>query len=84
VGAQQAVIDHVAAGKPFVAVTGFDNTYLSELSQISLTTIEPEKEAIALKAAELITDPELVASMAGQEILMVPRLIVRKSTDSSL
>lgn len=83
VGAQQAVADHVAAGKPFVAVTGFDNTYLSELSQISLTTIEPEKEAIALKAAELITDPELVASMAGQEILMVPRLIVRKSTDFS-
>lgn len=83
VGAQQAVADHVAAGRPFVAVTGFDNTYLSALNQISLTTIEQEKEAIAIKAAEIITDPELAASLQGQEILLVPRLIVRNSTDFS-
>lgn len=63
-----------------IAVTGYDNTYLSELPQISLTTIEPQNRAIAARAAKAI-----LALQAGKRVrpavqLLEPQLIVRGST----
>ena len=79
-GVQSAVQELVAAGRSPVAVTGFDNTFVAELGMVSLTSIEQEKEAIAMKIAEILTTPDGVEDYRGQEIKLMPRLIARKST----
>jgi DNA-binding LacI/PurR family transcriptional regulator len=69
-----------AGGHP-VAVTGFDNTYIASLNRVSLTSIEQEKAAIALRAAEILTsEPEQWQKLEGESILLLPRLVVRNST----
>lgn len=79
-GAQDAIEQHILAGGKSVAVTGYDNTFIAQLSRISLTSIEQEKEAIAQKVCELLTDEEEYKRMEGQEILMRPRLFIRQSS----
>lgn len=79
-GVQNAVHQLTKAGFPAVAVAGYDNTYVSELDRISLTTIEQEKEAIAIKIAEIITEPGAARAHRGKEIKLLPRLIIRDST----
>ena len=79
-GVQSAVTQHHAAGFPAVAVAGYDNTYIADLDRISLTSIEQEKVAIALKVSELLTDPVTASAYKGKEIKLLPRLVVRNST----
>lgn len=79
-GVQSAVQELVTAGRPAVAVTGFDNTFVSALSLVSLTSIEQEKEAIAMKIAEILTEPHSSEDHRGQEFKLMPRLIARGST----
>jgi DNA-binding LacI/PurR family transcriptional regulator len=79
-GIQSAVQELVSAGRPPVAVTGFDNTFVSALSLVSLTSIEQEKEAIAMKIAEILTEPQGSEGYRGQEFKLMPRLIARRST----
>jgi DNA-binding LacI/PurR family transcriptional regulator len=80
IGAQEAVDQAIASGGAKVALTGYDNVYISALSKVSLTSIEPEKEAIAHKAAELLADTELANEFKGKEFLLLPKLVVRDST----
>ena len=79
-GVQNAIKEMTVAGYPPVAVTGFDNTYVAELGLVSLTSVEQEKEAIAMKIAEILTDPDQAESYRGTEIKLLPRLVVRNST----
>lgn len=79
-GVQSAATQHHAAGFPAVAVAGYDNTYIADLERISLTSVEQEKTAIALKVSELLTDPMTAAAYKGREIKLLPRLVVRNST----
>lgn len=80
-GVQEAIRVFQDAGGHPIALTGFDNTYISALSRISLTSIEQEKGAIAVRAAELLTgDPEEWKAAEGKSLLLVPRLIIRDST----
>lgn len=79
-GVQNAVYQMMQAGYPPVAVAGYDNTYVSEMDRVSLTSVEQEKEAIALKIAEILTNPKLLAESKGKEIKLLPRLVVRNST----
>lgn len=81
-GAQEAVDAFEAAGGHQVAVTGFDNTYIAALNKVSLTSIEQEKTAIAMKAAEILSDEELWRKSEGKDVLLLPRLEVRSSTTS--
>ncbi|WP_172956029.1 LacI family DNA-binding transcriptional regulator [Rhodoluna limnophila] len=80
IGAQEAIDQEIEAGGIKVALTGYDNVYISALSKVSLTSIEPEKEAIAHKAAELLADNELADAHKGQEFLLLPKLVAREST----
>jgi DNA-binding LacI/PurR family transcriptional regulator len=80
IGAQEAVDQEIDAGGKKVALTGYDNVYISALSKVSLTSIEPEKEAIAHKAAELLADLDLAEKFKGQEFLLLPKLVARDST----
>jgi len=79
-GAQEAIEAFEAAGGHKVALTGFDNTYISALSRISITSIEQEKKAIAMKAAEILSEEELWKKSEGKNVLLLPRLEVRNST----
>lgn len=79
-GVQNAIQEITAAGYPAVSVTGFDNTYVSALGLVSLTSVEQEKEAIAMKVAEILTEPDAAEAYRGKEIKLLPRLVARKST----
>lgn len=79
-GAQDAVEQHVRVGGLPVAVTGYDNTFIARLGKVSLTSIEQEKEVIAEKVSELLTDAKNFETNRGQEILLHPRLFIRNSS----
>ena len=79
-GAQEAIEAFQASGGHQVALTGFDNTYISALNRISLTTVEQEKKAIAMKAAEILSDEDIWRKSEGKHVLLLPRLEVRNST----
>lgn len=81
-GAQEAIEAFVEAGGHQVALTGFDNTYIAALNRISLTSVEQEKKAIAMKAAEILSDEELWRESEGKNVLLLPKLEVRNSTTS--
>lgn len=79
-GAQEAIEAFEAAGGHKVALTGFDNTYIAALNRISLTSIEQEKKAIAMKAAEILSDEALWRNSEGKNVLLLPKLEIRSST----
>lgn len=79
-GAQEAILEFEAAGGHSVALTGFDNTYISALSRISLTSIEQDKAAIAERAVEILSDADLAKKSKGKTILLTPKLEIRNST----
>ena len=73
VGAQAALIESNSK----ISLVGFDNTYLSGLRQISLTSVDPGNKEIAKKCAELlIADDQQLA----KTYFAIPKLIVRDST----
>jgi DNA-binding LacI/PurR family transcriptional regulator len=83
-GAQSAVARAVAAGGAEVAITGYDNTYISQLDRISLTSIDQDVTEIAKQATAILTDRSLFAKFSGKEILVEPQLSIRASTRSPL
>lgn len=80
IGAQQAVLEFMADGGKFVAVVGYDNTFLSGLKQISLTSVDPGNRAIAIKAAELLISESKYHPKRGVTFLLEPTLVIRKSS----
>ena len=79
-GAQSAVSRAVAAGKPDVAVTGFDNTFIAQLDRISLTSINQNVVEVVRRACAILTNEGEFASQSGREMLVEPELVVRSST----
>jgi DNA-binding LacI/PurR family transcriptional regulator len=84
IGAQQAVNEHIAAGGKSIALVGYDNTYLADLKQISLTSIDHGTLEIAKKAAELLSDENYSYPRLGTVHLLEPKLIVRKSSEGKV
>ncbi|MCX6450869.1 MAG: LacI family DNA-binding transcriptional regulator [Actinobacteria bacterium] len=80
IGVQQAVNEHIAKGGKPVALVGYDNTYLADLKQISLTSVDHGTLEIAKKAAELLTTEVTLAAKLGITHLLEPKLIVRNSS----
>ena len=76
-GAQSALLRSGVTG---VAVTGYDNTYISQLDLIALTSIEQNEARIAEVACELLTNSEEYEKAQGTEFLVEPQLVVRKSS----
>lgn len=78
VGAMAAIAAHYERTGERIALTGYDNTFLAGLRQISLTTVDPDNAAIGRIAANLlVSDPDDVSS---NEHLAPPRLVVRESS----
>jgi DNA-binding LacI/PurR family transcriptional regulator len=61
-----------------VAITGYDNTFLADLRQISLTSVDPGNTEIADKAAQLLLKND--KDERAKTYLMNPKLIVRNSS----
>jgi DNA-binding LacI/PurR family transcriptional regulator len=80
VGAQEAIAQVVSRGHAPIALTGYDNTHVSSLKQISITSVEQEKDTMALKAAELLTSEKPWVELAGQDIQFTPSLVIRDSS----
>ena len=80
-GAQEAINEYVANGGPQVALTGYDNTYLAALKQISITSIDHGTLEIGKKAAEILCEKKPENAKRGKTYLLEPSLVVRKSSD---
>jgi DNA-binding LacI/PurR family transcriptional regulator len=80
VGALSAAADAGVELPGGLAVTGYDDTFLAELRQLSLTSVNPDSDSIGALAAgclvERIADPD----RPGVERLVPPRLVVRASS----
>ena len=73
IGAQASIINLKAK----VALVGYDNTYLSGLSQISLTSIDPGNKEIANKCSDLLLTDEIATNFTYES---TPSLVVRNSS----
>lgn len=79
IGAMGAVDDLTGDGPRAVALTGYDNTFVSSLREISLTTVDPDNDAIGRSAARTLANA-LQGDNGSAEALAPPRLIVRRSS----
>ena len=61
-----------------LALTGYDNTFVSALRRISLTSVDPNNAEIGARAARKLISPDLADS--GGSDLVSPTLVVRGST----
>lgn len=83
IGAQEAISESVTTGGRQIAVTGYDNTHLSQLKRISLTSVEQEKDAMASRVAQLLSEETQWQSVAGQDFQFNPTLVTRESSEIS-
>lgn len=84
IAAQVAANEHVAQGGEKVAITGYDNTYLAALKQISLTSVDHGTVEIAEKAAELLIAGGLATKKPDGVHLLEPQLVIRDSSNFEL
>jgi len=84
-----AVISELeAAGIPVPGgcrVTGYDDTTLSAIPRISLTSVDPDNRRIGREAADALLaaaypSDDLEPAARGREVLIPPRLVVRGSS----
>lgn len=67
-----------------IAVAGYDDVFLAELSNVSLTTVRQPRRAMAAAAIQSILDRLADPDRERQAVIRAPRLIVRRSTDRAL
>lgn len=63
-----------------LSITGFDNTLISKSSDPQLTTVEVPVQSMCSQAVDLLIDEIEGKASEKQKILVLPKLIVRKST----
>jgi DNA-binding LacI/PurR family transcriptional regulator len=80
VGAMSAAADAGIDLPGGLAVTGYDDTFLAELRQISLTSVNPDSAGIGALAARCLLERIAVPDRPGSERLVPPRLVVRASS----
>ena len=63
-----------------MAVTGYDDTFLAELRQVSLTSVNPDSAGMGELAAHCLLERIAAPSRPGVEHLVAPRLGIRASS----
>jgi DNA-binding LacI/PurR family transcriptional regulator len=63
-----------------LALTGYDDTFFSAISQVSLTTVNPDNATIGTTAAERLLQRVGEPGAEGGSELIPPRLVVRATT----
>jgi DNA-binding LacI/PurR family transcriptional regulator len=79
-GAMSAAADHGLRLPEQLAVTGYDDSFVAAVRQISLTSVDPDTRGIAVRAATLLLDRIGGASGAPTEHLLPPTLVTRASS----
>jgi DNA-binding LacI/PurR family transcriptional regulator len=80
VGAMSAAADAEVDLPGGLAVTGDDDTFLAELRQISLTSVNPDSAGIGELAARCLLERIATPNRPGVEHLVAPRLVIRASS----
>jgi DNA-binding LacI/PurR family transcriptional regulator len=80
VGAMSAAADAGIDLPGGLAVTGYDDTFLAELRQISLTSVNPDSAGIGELAARYLLERITAPDRPGFEHLVPPRLVIRASS----
>jgi DNA-binding LacI/PurR family transcriptional regulator len=80
VGAMSAAADAGVDLPGRLAVTGYDDTFLADLRQISLTSVNPDSAGIGALAARCLLERIAGPDRPGVEHLVAPRLVVRASS----
>ncbi|MCD0446649.1 LacI family transcriptional regulator [Glycomyces sp. A-F 0318] len=63
-----------------VSVVGYDDSHLSHLSHINLTTVRQDTESIAEQAVRCAVERLEHAALPGRDVALDPKLIVRATT----
>jgi DNA-binding LacI/PurR family transcriptional regulator len=79
VGALSAAVDAGIKVPDDLAVTGYDDTFVAAIRQISLTSVNPDSAGIGALAAHCILQRIGDPGRPPQEHLLTPRLAVRSS-----
>jgi DNA-binding LacI/PurR family transcriptional regulator len=80
IGALSAVAD-AGLGVPCdVAVTGYDDTFVAAIKQVSLTSVDPDTSGIGSIAAEFVLRRIEDPGRSVEEYLLPPRLVTRYSS----
>jgi DNA-binding LacI/PurR family transcriptional regulator len=80
VGALSAAADAGVAPPGGLAVTGYDDTFLAEIRQLSLTSVNPDSAGIGELAARHLVQRIAAPDRPAVERLVPPRLVVRASS----
>jgi DNA-binding LacI/PurR family transcriptional regulator len=79
VGAMSAAVDSGIKVPDDLAVTGYDDTFIAAIRQISLTTVNPDSASIGALAARCVLQRIGDPGRALEDHLLPPRLVVRSS-----
>jgi DNA-binding LacI/PurR family transcriptional regulator len=82
IGAMSAAADHGLRVPEDLAVTGYDNSFVAAIRQVSLTSVNPDTGSIASMAAHRLVERISGDMSAMSEYLLPPALVVRGSTTS--
>ena len=80
VGAMSAVADAGLRVPGDVAITGYDDTFVSAIRQVSLTSVNPDSTAIGSLAAQCVLRRIGDPARSEEEHLLPPRLVTRLSS----
>jgi DNA-binding LacI/PurR family transcriptional regulator len=80
VGAMSAVADAGLRVPSDVAVTGYDDTFVAAIRQVSLTSVNPDSSGIGTQAAHCVLRRIEDPGRAVEEHLLPPRLVTRFSS----
>jgi DNA-binding LacI/PurR family transcriptional regulator len=80
VGAMSAVADAGLGVPGDVAVTGYDDTFVSAIREVSLTSVNPDSSRIGSLAAQCVLHRIENPERPTQEHLLSPRLVTRSSS----
>jgi DNA-binding LacI/PurR family transcriptional regulator len=83
VGAMSAVADAGLRVPGDVAVTGYDDTFVSAIRQVSLTSVNPDSSGIGTQAAHCVLRRIEDPGLPVVEHLLPPRLVTRFSSGVS-
>jgi DNA-binding LacI/PurR family transcriptional regulator len=84
VGAMSAVADAGLGVPGDVAITGYDDTFVAAIRQVSLTSVNPDTPAIGALAAQCILRQIDDSRRPAEEHLLPPRLVTRYSSGAPI
>jgi DNA-binding LacI/PurR family transcriptional regulator len=83
VGALSAITDAGLGVPQDLAVTGYDDTFIAAMRQVSLTSVNPDVPGIGARAARCIVERIGDPTKEPEEHLLAPRLTIRSSAGTS-